>query len=162
MQSVIVADGRSLTLFDLFGEDGYIDDFDGLDYDVDYFEPEMNISDFEYETYDGFKFNSANDYFFYTDNKFLLFDRTKTGFKTNNWVEGTKMMYYGKRDKFKGNLFILMNRTRTGYTVNDIDKLRDEANNKYDDLYTDIYNNAFALRITDDGEVGYRYLVKDC
>ena len=147
---------------DLFGEDGYIDDFDGLDYDVDYFEPEMNISDFEYETYDGFKFNSAKDYFFYTDNKFLLFDRTKTGFKTNNWVEGTKMMYYGKRDKFKGNLFILMNRTRTGYTVNDIDKLRDEANNKYDDLYTDIYNNAFALRITDDGEVGYRYLVKDC
>lgn len=147
---------------DLFGEDGYIDDFDGLDYDVDYAEPEMNISDFEYETYDGFKLNSANDYFFYTDNKFLLFDRTREGYTTHNWIEGTKMMYYGKKNKFKGNLFILMNRTRTGYTVNDIDKLRDEANNKYDDLYTDIYNNAFALRITDDGEIGYRYLVKDC
>ena len=71
-------------------------------------------------------------------------------------------MYYGKKDKFKGNLFILMNRTKTGYTVNNIDELRDKANNTYDSLLTDLYRNAFALRITDEGEIGYRYLIYDC
>ena len=147
---------------DLFGEGDYIDDFDGLDYDTDYLEPEINISDFEYDTDSGFSVKSANDYYFYTDNKFLLFDRTKSGYTVRDWVEGTKMMYFGKKNKFKENLFILMNRTSTGYTVRDIDKLRDEANNKYDDLYNDIYSNAFALRIKDDGSIGYRYLVFDC
>ena len=118
--------------------------------------------DFEYETDNSFKLKSANDYYFYTDNKFLLFDRTCNGYTVRNWEEGTMMMYYGKKDKFKENLFILMNRTCTGHTVKDIDNLRDEANNKYDDLYKDIYNNAFALRITDDGELGYRLLTYDC
>lgn len=157
-------DETKLAGCDLFGEDGYIDDFDGLDYDVDYWEPELNITDFEYETDNGFLLTSANDYYFYTDNKFLLFDRTPKGYTVRDWVEGTQMMYFGKRNKFKENLFILMNRTKTGYTVNDIDKLRDETNNEYDfnDFYGDIYNNAFALRITDNGEIGYRYLVKDC
>ena len=121
-----------------------------------------SISDFEYETSDGFKLKSANDYFFYTDNKFLLFDRTCNGYIVRNWEEGTKMMYYGKKDKFKGNLFILMNRTCTGYNVNTINELRDEENSKYDSLYKDIYNNAFALRITDNGELGYRLLTYDC
>ena len=149
---------------DIFGEDLYIDDFDGLEADGGYFEPELNISNFidSAETSTGFKLLSANDYYFYTNNKFLLFDRTKKGYTVDNWIEGTKMMYYGKRDKFKGNLFILMNRTKTGYTVNNIDELRDKANNTYDSLYKDIYGNAFALRITDEGEIGYRYLVLDC
>ncbi len=130
--------------------------------DYDYIEPELNIVDFEYETDNGFLLPSANDYYFYTDNKFLLFDRTKTGYTVKNWIEGTQMMYYGKKDKFKENLFTLMNRTSTGYTVNDIDILRDKANNTYDSFYDDIYNNAFALRITDNGEIGYRYLTFDC
>ena len=147
---------------DIFGDGDYIDDFDGVEEDPGYFENEMNIVDFEYETDNGFKIASANDYYFYTDNKFLLFDRTCNGYTTRDWVEGTRMMYFGKKNKFKGNLFILMNRTCTGYTVRDIDKLRDAANNVYDDTYNDIYNNAFAFRITDDGEIGYRYLVLDC
>ena len=155
-------DNTKLAGCDLFGEGDYIDDFDGLDYNTDYWEPELNISDFEYETDNGFKLTSANDYYFYTGNKFMLFDRTCNGYTTRNWVEGTQMMYFGKKNKFKENLFILMNRTCTGYTVNTIDALRDKANNQYDDLYNDIYNNAFALRITDDGEIGYRYLVVDC
>ena len=155
-------DDTKLAGCDLFGEGDYIDDFDGLDYDTDYLEPELNITDFEYETNNGFKISSANDYYFYTDNKFLLFDRTKSGYTVRDWVEGTQMMYFGKRNKFKENLFILMNRTPTGYTVRDIDNLRDEANNKYTDLYNDIYNNAFAFRVTDNGEIGYRYLILDC
>ena len=147
----------------IFGDsDGYISDFDGLDYDTDYLEPEMDISNFEYYTDNDFSLKSANDSYFYTDNKFILFDRTCTGFTVNNWVEGTKMMLYSKKSKFKGNLFILMNRTCTGYTVNNIDKLRDEGNNVYDNTYDDIYDNAFALRITDKGEIGYRMITYDC
>ena len=153
---------KCLTCYEIFGEDDYIDDFDGLEEEGSYFENELNIVDFEYETDNGFKLTSANDYYFYTDNKFLMFDRTENGYTVRDWVEGTKMMYFGKKNKFKENLFILMNRTPTGYTVRDIDTLRDKANNHYDDLYNDIYNNAFALRITDDGEIGYRYLVFDC
>jgi len=153
---------KCLACYDIFGEGDYIDDFDGLEEEGSYFENELNITDFEYETDNGFLLSSGNLYYFYTDNKFLLFDRTPSGFTVRDWVEGTQMMYFGKRNKFKENLFILMNRTPTGYTVRNIDQLRDEANNKYDDLYNDIYNNAFALRIKDDGSIGYRYLVFDC
>ena len=153
---------KCMTCSDIFGDGDYIDDWDGVEENPGYFENEMNIVDFEYETDNGFLLTSANDYYFYTDNKFMMFDRTPNGYTTRDWVEGTKMMYFGKRNKFKENLFILMNRTSTGYTVRDIDKLRDEANNQYDDLYNDIYNNAFALRIKDDGSIGYRYLVLDC
>ena len=54
-----------------------------------------------------------------------------------------------------------MNRTKTGYTVSNIDSLRDQSANEYNP-YNDIYDNAFALRITDKGEIGYRLLTKDC
>lgn len=145
-----------------FGIDGYIGDWGGLeDDDTDYFEPEIDISDFEYRTDGGFNMSEANWYQFETDNKFLMFDRTKTGKTTTNWVEGTKFVFSGRRRNFSGNLFMLMNRTKTGYTVSDIDRLREEGANSYDP-YSDLYENAFALRVTDDGEVGYRMLVADC
>lgn len=127
----------------------------------DYVEPEINISDFEYETDNGFKLSEGNQYYFYSDNKFLFFDRTKTGFTVSNWTEGTQVMFAGRKSKFKGNLFILMNRTKTGYTVNNIDELRDQSANEYNP-YSDLYNNALAFRITDKGEIGYRMLTKDC
>jgi hypothetical protein len=103
----------------------------------------------------------ANQYYFYTDNKFMMFDRTKNGYTIKNWIEGTQMMYYGRRNQFNGNLFILMNRTKTGYTVDNIDELRNENANYYDP-YKDLYNNALAFRITDKGEIGYRMLSMDC
>jgi len=145
-----------------FGEDGYIGDWDDLvDSEYDYLEPELDITDFEYYTDNGFNLAEANWYYFYTDNKFLMFDRTKSGKTIKNWVEGTQYMYCGRKNNFKGNLFILMNRTKTGYTVNTINKLRDEDANYYDP-YKDIYNNALAFRITDNGEIGYRMLTIDC
>jgi hypothetical protein len=146
-----------------FGED-YIGDWDdimGLDDAVDYIESELDISDFTYETDNGFDFGQANQYYFYTDNKFLMFDRTKNGKTVSTWVEGTQFMYYGIKNNFKGNLFILMNRTKTGYTVNTINELREKDNNYYNP-YDDIYDNALAFRITDDGEIGYRLLTVDC
>ena len=96
-----------------------------------------------------------------SDNKFLLFNRTCTGYTTDNWVEGNEVMFTYRNNKFKGNLFILMNRTCTGYTVDNIDTLRNKDINNHNP-YKDIYNNAFALRIKDDGSIGYRILTKDC
>lgn len=148
---------------DEFG-DGYIvdnGDLMSVEEATDYIEAELDITDFEYETDNGFKLSEGNQYYFYTDNKFLFFDRTKTGKTVSNWVEGTEFMYVGRKSNFKGNLFILMNRTKTGYTVSNIDKLRDESANEYNP-YNDIYDNALAFRITDDGEIGYRFLTKDC
>ena len=148
----------------LFGDDYFISDFDGLGYDTDYLEPELDISDFDYQTTNGISFKEANKgLLFTTDNKFLLFNRTCTGYTTSNWIEGTQMEVYGKKTKFRDNLFILMNRTCTGYTVDNIDQLRDEVNDEYDykDFYSDLYNNALAFRITDNGEIGYRLLTID-
>lgn len=146
---------------DDFGE-GYIDGLDMLpSEDYDYIESELDITDFEYFTKNGFNFAEANQYYFYTDNKFLMFDRTCGGMTVKDWVEGTEYMYYGRRNKFNGNLFILMNRTSTGFSVNDIDELRDENLNEYNP-YDDLYDNALAFRITDDGEIGYRLVTIDC
>ena len=147
-----------------FGEGDYIgnwDDLGDLDDCTDYIESELDISDFEYYTDNGFNFKEANWYYFYTDNKFMMFDRTKSGKKVSNWVEGTQFMYMGRKNNFKGNLFILMNRTKTGYTVHNIDELRDKDANYYN-VYNDLYNNALAFRITDNGEIGYRLLTIDC
>ena len=148
---------------DEFGDDYIFDNGDimSLEDARDYIEPELKIDDFQYYTDDGFNLSEGNQYYFYTDNKFLFFDRTKTGKTVSNWVEGTQFMFSGRRSQFKGNLFILMNRTKTGYTVSNIDSLRDQSANEYNP-YNDIYDNAFALRITDKGEIGYRLLTKDC
>lgn len=146
-----------------FGDDYIFDTGEviGLDEAIDYIEAELDISDFEYETDNGFRLSEGNQYYFYTDNKFLFFNRTSTGKTVANWVDGTPFMFAGRRSKFKGNLFILMNRTKTGYTVNTIDELRDQSANEYNP-YNDIYNNALAFRITDNGEIGYRMLTIDC
>ena len=147
---------------DPFGED-YIEDLDNINdgEDFDYLEPEMNITDFEYETDNGFKLSEGNHDYLMSDNKFLLFNRTCTGYTTDNWVDGNEVMFTYRKSNFKGNLFILMNRTCTGYTVDNIDTLREKDINQYN-AYEDIYNNAFALRVKDDGSIGYRILTKDC
>ena len=146
-----------------FGDEYLVDNGELMSVDeaMDYIEAELDIADFEYVTDNGFKLSEANQYYFYTDNKFLFFNRTCTGKTVHNWVEGTQFMYYGRRSKFKGNLFILMNRTKTGYTVHNIDALRDQSANEYNP-YNDLYNNALAFRITDNGEIGYRMLTMDC
>ena len=54
-----------------------------------------------------------------------------------------------------------MNRTCTGYNVNTIHELKKQYKKEYN-LYGDLYNNALAFRITDDGAIGYKYLIQDC
>ena len=96
-----------------------------------------------------------------TDNKFLFFNHTKTGFTTCNWTKGALVTFTGRTNWDNANYFILMNRTCTGYTTSTIHEYN-EAHEKPYDIYKDIKNNAFGLRITKDGAIGYRYGILDC
>lgn len=95
-----------------------------------------------------------------TDNKFLMFDRTPNGVTTKTYQEGMEVILEGRND-VDVNLFEIMNRTSTGYTTNTIEEYYETHTKPYD-IYKDIKNNTFALRITDDGAIGYRYGVLDC
>lgn len=115
-----------------------------------------------------------------TDNKFLFFNRTVSGFTTQTWHEGDIVEYVIPSNRPNVNLFLYMNRTKNGLTVDQIDKVW-SGEMVYDfetdsvvpavsantqtvtyDVKKDIYNNAFALKINEDMSIGYKYLVKDC
>lgn len=155
----VVHSDAFLSKCDIFGED-YLSDIDDMDYGADFIEEDLDISDFDFETSDGLRI-IYNQYFYDTDNKFLFFDRTCDGFDVNAWDNRNTVRYVGNRNSFKDNLFLLMDRTSTGYTVNNIDGLREQYPTEYN-VYNDLYNNALAFRITDAGEIGYRYLTLDC
>lgn len=135
-----------------------------IDCDTDFVEGEMDISSVDYKTTSDFSLSGANDSYITTDNKYILFNRTDTGFTVSNWSGDSSVMLYSKNKALETNLFMLANRTPTGFTVNEINELKEEASNSYDEalFYNDLYNNALAFRITDDGEIGYKYLVADC
>ena len=109
-----------------------------------------------------------------TENKFMFFNRTDTGFTVDNWVEGSIMKLQG-RQKWNVNYFPIVNRTDTGLTVDDIEKMEYEdikpyleangynsdSENNYN-IYKDIRNNVFALRINENGAIGYRYGILNC
>jgi hypothetical protein len=102
-----------------------------------------------------------------TDNKFIFFNQTPTGFTVDNWIEGSILRLYGRKAWKNPNYFPIMNQTPTGYTVDNIDQYLEEyeenggAREKYD-VDKDIRNNVFALRITANGAIGYKYGVLDC
>ena len=157
--SCATSNGDYMTKCEIFGDD-YVADIDDMEYETEYVEPELDISDFEYKTDEDFVIGEL-EYYIDTDNKFLLFDRTCSGFTIETWKEGSIMRYVGKRNTFNENLFLLMNKTATGYTVDNINQLKSEYKEKYH-IEKDLWNNALAFRITDDGSIGYRYLMKDC
>lgn len=142
-----------------FGDD-YLDSDDNDECEFDYVENDIDISDLTYTTDEGFIIGKYEEYFD-TDNKFLLFDRTCDGFNVKNWKDGTMFRYVSEKYDFNENLFLLMNRTCTGYNVNNISSLKESMKKEYD-IYKDLYNNALAFRITDNGAIGYRYLVQNC
>lgn len=114
-----------------------------------------------YEDSDGHSLSQNGYYEFETDNKFLLFDKTESGFTTENWVEGTRAKIWGRQSWPNTNLFLLMNKTPTGYTTDTIESYYETHQKDYD-IFRDIRNNVFALRITEDGAIGYRYGVLNC
>lgn len=146
--------------YDFFGDDYLnIDVQDECDYN--YIESELDISDFIYQTSDNsFTIGLYEEYADY-NNPFLLFNRTCDGFHVGAWENDSYIRYVGIRSKSKndGNPFILMNRTSTGYTTLTIDAFY-QQDEKYD-VYADLYENALSFRVTDDGEIGYRYLTKN-
>ena len=128
--------------------------------DCYYLKEDLDISNFIYETTESVRID-LNEKLIKTDNKFLLFNRTEDGFTVNNWEEGSYGYFTFSKNEIDGNLFLLANRTETGYTVETINSLRKESMKKYD-YKQDLYNNALGFRITDEGKIGYKYLVKDC
>ena len=117
------------------------------------------------ETSDG-KPLYTNRYFeIKTDNKHLLFNRTKNGFTTENWVDADVILTGITKNyntNLQNNLFLVMNRTKNGFTTENIDKLDEFTETEKYDFKKDIKNNAFALKYNPDGSISYRYLIQDC
>lgn len=136
------------------GCDSYISD--------NYFGEDLKIDEnMSFTTENGYDMYQPNIGEIKTDNKFLIFDRTREGAKANNWDENTEFyLNYIKKPDI-GNYFILFNRGHEGYTVKDIEELIEKENKKYDVL-KDIYRNALAFQIKDNGTIGYKFFVKDC
>lgn len=116
----------------------------------------INESDFS-ETKDGYNVFQPNIVEIETDNKFLIFDRTCDGLTADDWEEGTTVVIRDIKPSTKENYFLLFNGTCGGAKANSFDK-----NNKEYNIQSDLYRNAFALQIKDDGSIGYKYLIKDC
>ena len=148
---------------DTFFQDDYYDEQCGDQNPIDseYFGQDAVID--ENNIYDSFGHALVKKGYYQieSDNKFLMFDRTKEGFTVHDWVEGTKVLLTGRQDNQGANYFLLMNRTCTGYTVNTIEQYNDAHSAEYN-IYRDIRDNAFALKVNDDGSIGYRYGSLDC
>ncbi len=112
-------------------------------------------------TSDGYSIRQPNIREYRSDNKFLLFDRTCDGFTTENWVEGSEAIITDIIKPNIKNYFLLFDRTCDGFTTETIEKMEQEASKKYDVL-NDLYRNAIAFQIKDNGQIGYKYLIKDC
>lgn len=129
-------------------------------FDDDYVTPDINI--IEDEIIEDNKLSQPKKTFeIKTNNKFLFFDRTCDGFKTTNWDENNEIVIEDYKRPNIGNYFTLFNRTCEGHTVHTIQNVIDKKLQEYDVL-ADLYNNAIAFQIKEDGSIGYKYLVKDC
>ena len=128
----------------------------------EYYEKDLVIDEnMKLETENGYDMYQPNVVEIKTDNKFLMFDRTCEGQRANKWDEDTEFILNYIKKPDIGNYFTLFHRGCGGYDTKKIEKVLDIKNKEYNVLQ-DIYRNAFALQIKDDGTIGYKYLVKDC
>lgn len=149
---------------DVFGEDYLIND-SSLDDGTDYLQSDIDLSKVDFETDLGVNIKIGKQENIITDNKFILFNHTSTGYTVNNWDENTTLSLTYTKRKSKYNLFLYMNHTPTGYTVENIDELykNEIEENGYEyNIYNDIYNNALAFQILDSGAIGYKYISLNC
>ena len=154
---------------DMYFADGYIKDtyFDEscdctMYVKEEYLNPETKIDvDEDLLMDDGYSVKQPNIREYRTDNKFLLFDRTCDGFTTENWEEGSEAIITDVMTPKIKNYFLLFDRTCNGYTTDTIDGLIAQESKRYD-ILADLYRNAIAFQIDDNGRIGYKYLVKDC
>lgn len=112
-------------------------------------------------TSNGFKLNESGQTEISTENKFLWFDRTPTGYTIHTWDENAEhKIQMTVRPNI--NLFPWMNHTKTGYTINNISELYKQEVESLNTDAKDIINNAFALKLNNDGSISYRLAVLDC
>ena len=97
-----------------------------------------------------------------TDNKFITYNRTKDGLRANDDKSGdqTIEMAFDIRKQLD-NYFVIMNRAKGGYTAKTIKDIVSEEGYDYD-ILADLFRNAMAFQVKDDGSVGYKFMVKDC
>lgn len=119
------------------------------------------ICEYNLITSEGHDLDNDDFYEVLTDNKFIIFDRTKDGFNVDNWNDDDLFSLVIKKKKIKKNLYLLLNRAKNGYTVDTLKDYKEEENSDYNVIH-DLTNNAFALKINEDFSIGYRYLIKDC
>lgn len=112
-------------------------------------------------TSEGHNLDNNDFYEVLTDNKFIILDRTKDGYTSDNWDDENLFSLIINKKNIKKNLYLLLDRTKDGYTVDTLKDYKEEDNSNYNVVH-DLTNNAFALKINEDFSIGYRYLIKDC
>lgn len=127
----------------------------------EYLASDITIDESALRDSEGHRLDRKGYYHIDSDNKFLMFDHTPSGVTTKTYIEGMSVRLEGRKDYVEENLFITANATPTGKTASIIKEERENGTTPYD-IYKDIKDNVFALRITEDGAVGYRYGIKDC
>ena len=118
------------------------------------------------KTKDGHTVEAFDEIDITTDNGYLIYDRTESGDTVATWNQGDSLQITMQDRQLVDNLFLLMNRTESGQTVSTLEKYLednpDKVVNKKCNILTDILNNAFALKVNDDGSIGYKYAIRDC
>ena len=129
--------------------------------DDEYMQEQMSLENVNLIDSKGNKIGEKGFYEIETDNKFIIFNQTKYGYTTKTWKDYYKFVMYGKKDSPNINYFQYLNQTKDGYTKKNINKLIEEHSYAYD-VFKDIENNAFGLKINKDGSISYRYLTTNC
>lgn len=123
----------------------------------DYFEKQISLDDIELKDTNDKLLSETGFYEIKTDNKFIIFNQTKNGFTKNTWNDEYQFSITGQTKYPNLNYFPYLNQTKTGYTKDNISKLNDEHAYAYN-IFKDIENNAFGLKINNDGSLTYRFL----
>lgn len=108
--------------------------------------------------------NTDNYYEIKSNNKYLLFNNTCSGYTVSKWekegAENKTFVFTTKKNTRIPNYYLLFNDTCTGYTVDTIWKYLETLKEPYDNE-ADYDRNIFALKYNDDGSITYKYAVKD-
>ena len=154
----IVSVIENTTIIDnTFVEDNYDDD--SPIFDEDYLIEQIDLTMIDLIDSKGRPIGETGFYEIKTDNKFIIFNRTKNGFTKDSWNDENEYVITGKSINNNVNYFTHLNRTKDGYNKNNINELFET---KAYNVLKDIENNAFALKLNEDGSISYRYLSTDC
>ena len=113
------------------------------------------------ETKDGNLLSQANIVETETDNKYLFFNRTKEGYTTHTWNDDIDIILRDVKDMDDENYFLLTGHNKDGLTVKELMERKKQASQRYSAL-KDLFYNALAFYVSEEGAVGYKYMVPDC